>query len=95
LTTRVTHFGSAGEAPCGQTVWAETVRGQRVGLVWDWSEVCDGVLALVDPLCMVTNLRLLNPHGEVLTAMEAALYLNRWVNELPWQDEVWKVLHRA
>lgn len=95
LTTRVTHIGSTGQPPSGQTVWTDTVRGKRVGIAWDWSEVCDGVLALVDPMCLVTNLRLLNAEGEVMTAMQAAPYLNRWVHDLPWQDEVWKVLRSA
>lgn len=95
MSTQVTHFGSEGSPPSGQTVWTEVVRGRRAGLAWDWVEVGDGVLALVDPMCLVTNLRLVSIDGDVMTAVEAALYLNRWVHQLPWQDEVWKVLRRA
>lgn len=95
MSTRVTHSGTGGCPPAGQTVWFEEVRGRRAGIAWDWMEVGDGVLAMVDPMCLVTNLRLVNADGEVLTAMESALQLNRWVRELPWQDEVWKVLRSA
>jgi len=39
-----------------------------------------------------TNLRLVNIHGDVLAASEAALHFNQFVRRLPWQDEVRRLL---
>jgi hypothetical protein len=41
---------------------------------------------------VVTNLRLVGDEGEVLTAYEAARFLNEIVHTLPWQDEVQRAL---
>ncbi len=50
---------------------------------------------MADPMCVVTNLRLLGQQGEVMTARESALHFSRLVRQLPWQDEVWRALHAA
>jgi hypothetical protein len=65
------------------------------GLAWDWVEVTRGVVAMVDPMCVVTNMQLLNRDGEVLPAAEAALHFNQFVRRLPWQDEVRRLLKTA
>ena len=82
---------------CGQTVWGITsVDGAPdapAGVAWDWIEITDGVVAMADPMALVTNLRLIGSHGEVLTAPEAALHLNELVHTLPWQDEVQRVMN--
>jgi hypothetical protein len=72
----------------GQTVWGGRAADAAAGVSWDWVEVAEGVLAVADPMMMVTNLRVLGADGEVLTAYEAAPHLNRIVNRLPWQAEV-------
>lgn len=50
---------------------------------------------MANPMCVVTNLRLVGERGEVLSVNEAALYYNRMVCALPWQDEVWRLLKAA
>ena len=83
-----------GDAPvCGQTVWAGPLADSQVGVAWDWVQVSQGVVAMADPMCVVSNLRLIGPQGEVLTAWEAARHLNQIVYGLPWQGEVQRVLH--
>jgi hypothetical protein len=42
-------------------------------------------------MSVVTNVRLIGTEGEVLTAQQAARFLNEMVHALPWQEEV----HRA
>ena len=82
------------DAPvCGQTVWAGPLADGQVGVAWDWVQVSQGVVAMADPMCVVSNLRLIGPQGEVLTAWEAARHLNQIVYGLPWQGEVQRVLH--
>lgn len=90
LGTRVTSVGGQGAGRAGQTLWAEHLDEGEVGLAWDWIQVAHGVVAMANPLCVLTNLRLVGEHGEPLPARESALHLSRLVCRLPWQDEVWR-----
>lgn len=92
LGTRVTHPGDCSTPPAGQTLWAGQSAEGEAGVAWDWVLVTRGVVALADPLSVVTNLRLVGDEGEVLTALESALYLNELVHTLPWQTEVARLL---
>lgn len=96
LGTRITHRGTANTPPSGQTLWGQRTKGSPpAGLAWDWVEIGNGVVTMVDPMCVVTNLLLLSEAGEVLTAYQSAMHLNRLVRDLPWQDEVWRLLRSA
>lgn len=90
--TRVTNPGDRCNLPAGQTLWAGCSGDGEAGVAWDWILVTRGVVAMADPLSVVTNLRLVGEEGEVLTALESALYLNELVHGLPWQTEVTRAL---
>lgn len=93
LGTRVLSAGD-GEGPCtGQTLWGETTAQPVAGVAWDWVEVQDGVVAMADPLGLVTNLKLLDARGEAMSAFQVAVHLNGLVHALPWQTEVQRALH--
>ena len=92
LGTRVTAPPDACGPAAGQTFWGSASDEGEAGVAWDWVQVGDGVVAMADPLAVVTNLRLIGDEGEVLTALEAALYLNEIVHALPWQSEVARAL---
>ena len=77
----------------GQTVWGNVLSDGRAGVAWDWVQMPRGMLAMADPMCVVTNLRVVGEHGEVLTAFDAARVLNEIVYALPWQTEVHRALH--
>ena len=62
-------------------------------MAWDWVEIVEGVVAMADPMSVVTNLRLVNANGEALGAQELAVQLHQMVYALPWQTEVHRVLH--
>jgi hypothetical protein len=95
LGTRVLTTGDA-EQPCsGQTVWGNPSNERAAGVAWDWVEVHEGVVAMADPLALVTNLQLTDSHGDVLPSIQAALHLNGIVHTLPWQNEVQRALHRV
>ncbi len=51
-----------------------------------------GVFAMVDPMRVLTNMRLLSVDGDELAATDAALHLNQFVHQLPWQEEVRRLL---
>jgi hypothetical protein len=90
-----THVTMPSDAYCplsGQTIWAASAAEGEAGMAWDWVQVARGVVALADPMCVVTNLRLLSDDGEVLTAHASARFLNELVHALPWQHEVARAL---
>jgi hypothetical protein len=79
---------------CGQTVWRTDAPEGEAGVAWDWVMLSDDVIAMADPMCVVTNLRLLGQRGEVLTSWEAARHLSRIVYGLPWQGEVQRAVRQ-
>ena len=90
-----THVSPGEELPgcmAGQTVWTAHAAEGEAGMAWDWIEIARGVVAIADPLSVVTNVRLVNDEGEVLTALQAARFLNEMVRALPWQQEVERAL---
>ena len=92
LSTHVVSGTGQRQRVAGQTIWAGTVSGGEAGMAWDWVEIADGIVAMADPMSVVTNLRIVSDEGEVLTAQEAARFLNGLVHALPWQDEVGRAL---
>lgn len=93
LGTSVLNPGDADHPPMGQTLWGNPSAPSLAGVAWDWVELQRGVYAMADPLGLVTNLRLVGPRGEALSATHSALYLNELVRALPWQTEVVRALH--
>lgn len=89
LATLVLNAGEHDQPRTGQTLWGSAgTGGEEAGVAWDWVQLMPGVVAMADPMSVVTNLRLVGPEGEVLTAWEAARHLNDIVHMLPWQQEV-------
>ena len=92
LGTTVLTFGDD-SAPCsGQTLWGDDSEACAAGVAWDWIELRRGVVAMSDPLGMVTNLRLTDAHGEVLSQTQTAVHLHPLVHALQWQSEVKRAL---
>jgi hypothetical protein len=92
LGTRVTNPGDQASRPAGQTIWAAALADGQVGMAWDWIHMSRGIVAMADPLSVVTNLRLVNADGDGLPLLESLRYLNEIVHTLDWQDEVERVL---
>lgn len=88
LGTSVSPYSDAHGPTAGQTVWAAHDDEGEAGMAWDWVQIAHGVVAMADPMSLVTNLRLVSNQGEVLTSSESARYLNEFVRLLPWQREV-------
>ena len=92
LSTRVLTFGDRAGPRSGQTLWGDASPGRSAGVAWDWVQIQKGVVAIADPLGLITNLKLLDPAGEALSAPQVALHLNGIVHALPWQSEVQRAL---
>lgn len=92
-TTRVLVSGDAARPSMGQTLWTgASENGTAAGVAWDWVCLPEGVVAMADPMALVTNLQFVSVEGEVLAPMESVLQLNGIVHTLPWQCEVQKAL---
>jgi hypothetical protein len=94
LDTQIFPSSSEDTRVCGQTVWRTDAPDGEAGVAWDWVMLSDDVIAMADPMCVVTNLRLLGERGEVLTSWEAARHLSRIVYTLPWQGEVQRAVRQ-
>lgn len=92
IGTLVTFSGDRRSGTAGQTLWGGCAEDGEAGVAWDWVQVSRGVVAMADPMSVVTNLRFVGEQGEVLTALEAVRFLNELVHRLPWQHEVARAL---
>lgn len=69
----------------GQVLWScETGHGPA-GLAWDWVELRPGVVAMADPMCVLSNLQFIDAQGQRLPAPTRLLELNNLIASLPWQ----------
>lgn len=93
-STRVLDDSGDTTRTSGQTMWVWPTDDGDVGVAWDWVEVSRGVVAMLDPMSVLTNMKLLGRSGEVLTAWQATRHLNEIVFTLPWQREVRRALDR-
>ncbi len=94
LGTRVLTLGDTDGFCSGQTLWCDKSDERAAGVAWDWVELRDGVVAMSDPMGMITNLRLIDAQGDVLNQTEVALHLHQLVHALPWQTEVTRALRK-
>ncbi|MET0519015.1 MAG: hypothetical protein ABW005_09290 [Burkholderiaceae bacterium] len=92
MSTSVLVHGDARHPAMGQTLWSGEDDKGKAGVAWDWISLPAGVVAMVDPMALVTNMQFLNRVGEVLAPMESVRQLNEIVHTLPWQDEVQRAL---
>lgn len=95
LGTRVIALAGQERLCMGQTVWAGPCgRDAGAGVAWDWVQLKPEVVAMADPLAVVSNLRFVGEEGDVLDSGESALHLTEIVQALPWQEEVVRALRQ-
>lgn len=69
----------------GQVVWGTTTRDGMIGFAWDWMEVKEFVVAIADPMLIVSNLRLVDGDGASVPESERILCMNNAIHALGWQ----------
>lgn len=94
-STRVLVAGYGAQPSMGQTLWCGHSDEGEAGVAWDWVQLPIGMVAMVDPMALVSNLQFVNLEGQVLAPMESVRRLNEIVHGLPWQSEVQRVLQAA
>jgi hypothetical protein len=72
----------------GQAVWAADHEGLPLGLAWEWAEVREDVVALSDPMNVLSNVRLVSAEGTPLCDSERMVHLNSAIHALDWQAHV-------
>lgn len=73
----------------GATLWVLN-HDSHLALAWDWFEAYEGVLALANPVAVVSNLNIMDRSGKALTFRENLIAVNKIVNGLCWQESVAK-----
>ena len=95
LSTRLNYAQDRRMLCTGTTIWGEFSKAGDAGLAWEWIEIAEGVVAMTDPMSVITNLQLIAADGQILPAVIAALQFNQFVRKLPWQQEVRRLLATA
>lgn len=92
MSTKVLVAGDHERPASGQTLWCGEFESGAAGVAWDWVSLPYGVVAIADPMAMITNLQLVDTEGGVLAPLELVRRLNEIVHALPWQGEVQRAL---
>ncbi len=72
---------------CGQALWGSEAANDIVGIAWDWREVRPGVVAMSDPMTVLSNAVLVDDDGRPVDSFKRILHLNNAIFSLPWQME--------
>ncbi len=68
----------------GITEWVGDWHNQTVSIGWDWA-VLDGVIVLVSPNEIRTNIQLISRTGSSEPPALAQIHLFHWIESLPWR----------
>jgi len=72
----------------GDTVWGTVAAGKLVAVSWDWIEVLPGVVCMVDPCNVLTNIRFMDGQDCYEEPSQAILSVNAMIHSTPWQAAV-------
>lgn len=72
----------------GSTVWGCDYMGKQVGLAWEWVEVRPRVVAMGDPMVLLSNVELHDAQDEPMEIGPRLLALHQIIYGLPWQKLV-------
>jgi hypothetical protein len=69
----------------GRQVWA-TPDAEPVQIAWEWTEIQPDVVALFDPMKILSNVALVDGRGHALVASRRMLHLNNVIHRLDWRS---------
>lgn len=79
----------------GDTTWGADFHGQLMAVSWDWVEILPGVVCMVDPGNVLTNIRFLDSQDCYEEPSQAIVSVNILVYRTPWQSTVCAALDGA
>jgi hypothetical protein len=78
----------ANEHDRGEAVWGVVDDTCPLALCWEWAELRRGVVTLVDPMSVCSNVTLVAEDGQPLSQGRTLLAFNHVVHQLNWQRQV-------
>lgn len=84
-------FGGAS----GQTSWVANLDGGQAAVAWDWVMLRPGVLAIGDPMTILTNIVFIDDDGVEVVPERVPARLNTLIHHLPWQAHVRRSLRES
>jgi hypothetical protein len=95
LASRFRHLGTSVHADdaahglqYGQVLWGLERGSDRIGLAWEWAEVREHLVALADPMKVLSNLQIRRADGSLMPEAERLLHLNGAIHAWRWQEQV-------
>ncbi len=82
------HPGSEDGLSCGQVLWGTDAANDAIGIAWDWAEVNHGVVAMVDPMTLASNVVLVASDDSRLVSEEQLLEMHWAIHRFDWQTEI-------
>ena len=72
----------------GHVIWGSLLGACPMGMCWEWAEVRLGVVAIFNPMNVLSNVRLLSEDGRPFSQGQTVLVFNSVVHEVDWQSGV-------
>lgn len=69
----------------GQVLWASHTQHGDVAVAWDWVELPQRIIAMADPMQIVSNVQIVLNDGSWMNERHRILWLNDLMQALPWQ----------
>lgn len=92
---RLQHLGTSvhpvtrySEPRQGQALWGTETNGRWIGIAWDWMEARDNVVAIADPMNVLSNVLIVDQRGAPLDDSLRLACLNQAIHETNWQAQV-------
>ena len=96
LDTQISPVGDGIFGGCsGQTSWVASLDGGQAAVAWDWVLLRPGVLAIGDPMTILTNIVFMGDDGVEMAPECVPARLNTLVHHLPWQAHVRRSLRES
>jgi hypothetical protein len=73
---------------CGQVLFGLQSSKEMIGVAWDWVAIGGRILALSDPMSIVSNVYFVAANGDTLQESARLVQLNNVINRLAWQRPV-------
>ncbi len=101
LATQIQHLSTSVNADkseegcvCGQVLFGWQSSKEMIGVAWDWVAIGGRILAISDPMAIVSNVYFVSANGDTLQESARLVQLNNVINKLPWQRPVRRTLPR-
>lgn len=72
----------------GQVLWASRLQRSEVAIAWDWVELPKKIIAMADPMQIVSNIQIRHAQDRWMNERHRILWLNDLVHALPWQADL-------